>query len=573
VQVCLLDQRDKTIKALLLNKARSAWMSGQHRLRDVLHVQRLGEKATSTSRPRPVGDAGAGADGDEERERRRRREWTLMGFRSEAGRMLGRNDVEWVLDSQDALPPFEARGKTVYRFSSHYWRWKLSLWQFLPFYDPRVQAAQQRLLAVDVANVARSSPLGGDGGDSAGGVFLTEVDHDDSGGNGGGSRTGRASPNGGGGGSGGGSDGHGDSSNVSGSHWCAIEDTDTELRLVSDDARWEDVCHAIPWEKDTLYALTIANLATKAAAGVNSPDLQYEAAHGILELASNRRVHRYILECTPGLPSAEDADAASALAGGGAGVLARVKTGGAAENKDGLGTSITDTEGTPVTASIPTQPLSPVFDSLGLFFRKGVSRAREPASAAMWSLAPVAVMRQHLLAHDLIKAAVVMVERDTDVMDRRLGTADGPRWGRISAACRARRQSMPEAERIEAEEVDEAAAREAVAKTAKEVEAADAAAAATAGGDNTPTLPAVAAGDYDGREDDREAVIGVVGAIACAAATKGISGMNATDDKRRQLEGASVVTGSFKLRVDEELESGLPPQRMVDHMLATQVKP
>ena len=40
------------------------------------------------------------------------------------------------------------QGKIIYRYKSHYWKWKLSLWQFLPFYDPRMKAAQE-LIAAD----------------------------------------------------------------------------------------------------------------------------------------------------------------------------------------------------------------------------------------------------------------------------------------------------------------------------------------------------------------------------------------------------------------------------------------
>jgi hypothetical protein len=77
--------------------------------------------------------------------------------------------------------------------------------------------------------------------------------------------------------------------------------------------------------------------------------------------------------------------------------------------------------------------MNPVFESLTTFFERGSCRARMPASAAMWSLAPSAAMRREIVAYGNMTAAAEMLERDQDAMDRHLGPAQGNRWERLPA--------------------------------------------------------------------------------------------------------------------------------------------
>lgn len=83
VDVCLLDEREKVLRAPLVSAAATKWLRAQRRLRGVLRL-------------RNVSTAEAG-DGSQQQQHR---EWTLHGFRSEVGRMLGRDDVTWILDKQ-----------------------------------------------------------------------------------------------------------------------------------------------------------------------------------------------------------------------------------------------------------------------------------------------------------------------------------------------------------------------------------------------------------------------------------------------------------------------------------------
>lgn len=83
VDVCLLDERDKVLQAPLTSASAAKWLRAQRRLRGVLRLK-------STAR--------SGSEDDWRKQQHR--EWTLPGFRSEVGRLLGRNDVDWILDRQ-----------------------------------------------------------------------------------------------------------------------------------------------------------------------------------------------------------------------------------------------------------------------------------------------------------------------------------------------------------------------------------------------------------------------------------------------------------------------------------------
>jgi hypothetical protein len=192
------------------------------------------------------------------------------------------------------------QGKIIYRYKSHYWKWKLSLWQFLPFYDPRMKAAQE-LIAADeekeaaaaaaaaeaaAAEAAEAGALLKDsrsGGGGGRGSFRGKGAHSPTGGGSfrakgaqsptsgrssptsaaGGTLSGRASP----------TLPAPEDMDIKAPDWCHIEDTGTELRLLSDEERWEDAVRTIPWKPDTLYNLTIRNLATKAV-GMSLPGVK-----------------------------------------------------------------------------------------------------------------------------------------------------------------------------------------------------------------------------------------------------------------------------------------------------------
>ena len=291
---------------------------------------------------------------------------------------------------QDALPPLEIDGKMVYRYKSHYWKWKLHLWQFLPFYDPRVKAAQDELAAeeadkkkkaeeeteADAAAAADEADATGGGGkrkgsgnSTAGGSGkITTVgstskgvaieSEDGEGGRSlspgvGGSRGFTPPPT---------------CAAITGPDWCHLEDTGTKRRLVSDDERWDDVVRIVPWNSRTLYSATMRNLATKCEAGLKSTDLQHEAAHGLWELASNRSVHHYILNYSEGIPDAVNAAANAYVPPDSSSGEGRSRPPSRYSSRSGHGGDLT------------TNTNNPVFDSLLTFFETCASRAREPAS-------------------------------------------------------------------------------------------------------------------------------------------------------------------------------------------------
>ena len=82
VDVCLLDEREKVLQAPLVSAVAVKWLRAQRRLQGVLRLK---------GRAQTEGDPN---------ESKRSPCFTLMGFRSEVGRMLGRNDLDWILDRQ-----------------------------------------------------------------------------------------------------------------------------------------------------------------------------------------------------------------------------------------------------------------------------------------------------------------------------------------------------------------------------------------------------------------------------------------------------------------------------------------
>ena len=336
-----------------------------------------------------------------------------------------------------------------------------------------------------------------------------------------------------------------------------------ELRILSDEERWDDAVRTIPWKADTLYSLTIRNLSIKAAAGMKSPDLQYESAHGIWELASNKKVHRHILDYRTGIPDATE----------GPDTYVPPNTSDAVEEEGGDG-ALAAKMAAADAAATAGEP-NPVFESLEMFFTRGVYRAREPASAAAWSLAPVAAMRRELIDYGLIKAMADMVERDNDAMDHHLGPADGPRWNNLSGAERARQESMAQAkeDRLAAKEAAAAdfAAEEAAIAAEKAEEAARIAAekkeTATAEGSGDDE----GSGSGDGEHDDAAARI-AVDAVATPDAGGGSTAVEATDDAEEETKAddAAAAVAEQAPGQSSEFTDGFT-QEMADHMMATQV--
>ena len=88
VDVCLLDDREKTLASPLVSAPKARWLRTHRRLQGVLSM--TGRGRVSKHGPTDGDPEGAAAHHG----------WTLTGFRSQAGRMLGRDDVEWILDKQ-----------------------------------------------------------------------------------------------------------------------------------------------------------------------------------------------------------------------------------------------------------------------------------------------------------------------------------------------------------------------------------------------------------------------------------------------------------------------------------------
>jgi hypothetical protein len=56
----------------------------------------------------------------------------------------------------------------------------------------------------------------------------------------------------------------------------------------------------------------------------------------------------------------------------------------------------------------------------------------------VWSFSPVVAMRKELVKSGALTAALEMLERDSDLLDRELGPADGPKLDRLPAVERAK---------------------------------------------------------------------------------------------------------------------------------------
>ena len=84
IDVSLLDEPEKVLQSPLVSANAAKWLRANRRL---LGVIRLKTKKSVKK-----------VDGNDAQIQHAH--YTLPGFRSEVGRMLGRNDVEWILDRQ-----------------------------------------------------------------------------------------------------------------------------------------------------------------------------------------------------------------------------------------------------------------------------------------------------------------------------------------------------------------------------------------------------------------------------------------------------------------------------------------